>query len=130
MLVTVVQNTLVNVTTVSKEESSILSLSLSFFVIYLIFSNFSATCEQGDVSCPERYHLVEDKTNPCCSTRVCVCDACIDPQPCMEGWTEVDNGVDECGCSLRQCKPPSKCIVEGVEHLPGTYYKNNKPNLI
>lgn len=71
------------------------------------------------MSCPSGQHVVEKQVNSCCKTRVCECDLCVEPQPCQEGWTAIDSIADECGCSSRQCQPPTMCMLGGEQYQPG-----------
>lgn len=69
--------------------------------------------------CPLKHHVVQKIINDCCTTRVCECDACVDPTPCEDGWDTINEKIDVCGCKTHQCKPPSVCLIDGVEHAPG-----------
>ncbi len=71
------------------------------------------------MSCPSKMRMVEKEVNECCTTRVCECDACSDPAPCQDGWEKTNEKTDECGCVSFECQPPSKCMIDGVEHQPG-----------
>ena len=81
-------------------------------------------CDSGVLICPTNQHIVEKEINECCSTRVCECNVCPDPQPCQEGWTEIEGIADDCGCKTIECQPPSMCIVNGEERAPGILSRN------
>uniref|UniRef100_H2Y887 von Willebrand factor n=1 Tax=Ciona savignyi TaxID=51511 RepID=H2Y887_CIOSA len=75
-------------------------------------------CERGEMSCSSKQHLVEKVINSCCSVTVCECDVCEPAQLCKEGWTESDT-FDQCGCTIRECVPPTECVHLGETHEPG-----------
>jgi len=81
-----------------------------------------SSCQQGVKLCPLKHHVVQKIINDCCTTRVCECDACVDPTPCEDGWDTINEKIDVCGCKTHQCKPPSVCLIDGVEHAPGAVW--------
>lgn len=142
-----VQNLIANVTTVrniyskqilqnlviSMGHSRVLIFSKFFIVVYfpipflilmlsILLKFFVAQCkDEGSLSCVEGKHLVRTVVNECCSTTVCECNACSQPEPCQQGWQASDI-TTECGCIQRTCIPEEVCTYEGEKHSPGKTY--------
>uniref|UniRef100_F6W680 CTCK domain-containing protein n=1 Tax=Ciona intestinalis TaxID=7719 RepID=F6W680_CIOIN len=81
-------------------------------------------CNVGVTSCPCNKHVEITRENECCELATCICNTCVEPTPCKEGWTAADL-TDDCGCITRTCSPPQKCVYSGEDHAPGITWQED-----